>query len=59
MRNNNFANNLGILHTNGKFQGLLARSVIVVDADNNIVYTELVPQTGHEPDYNKVVEILT
>ena len=59
MRNDNFANNLGILHTNGKFQGLLARSVIVVDADNNIVYTELVSQTGHEPDYNKVVEILT
>jgi thiol peroxidase len=59
MRNDNFANNLGILHTNGKFQGLLARSVIVVDADNKIVYTELVPQTGHEPDYNKVVEILT
>ena len=59
MRNDNFANNLGILHTNGKFQGLLARSVIVVDADNNIVYTELVPQTGDEPDYNKVVEILT
>ena len=59
MRNDNFANNLGILHTNGKFQGLLARSVIVVDADNNIVYTELVSQTGHEPDYNKVVEIIT
>jgi thiol peroxidase len=59
MRNDNFANNLGILHTNGKFQGLLARSVIVVESDNNISYTELVPQTGQEPDYDKVVEILT
>jgi len=59
MRNDNFANNLGILHTNGKFQGLLARSVIVVESDNNISYTELVPQTGQEPDYDKVVEVLT
>ncbi|MFL2511306.1 MAG: thiol peroxidase [Candidatus Neomarinimicrobiota bacterium] len=59
MRNDNFANNLGILHTNGKFQGLLARSVIVVESDNNIIYTELVPQTGQEPDYDKVVEVLT
>ena len=59
MRSENFANNLGILHTNGKFQGLLARSVIVVDEDKNIIYTELVPQTGHEPNYDKVIEVLT
>ena len=59
MRSENFANNLGILHTNGKFQGLLARSVIVVDEDKNIIYTELIPQTGHEPNYDKVIEVLT
>ena len=59
MRSENFANNLGILHTNGKFQGLLARSVIVADGDKNIIYTELVPQTGHEPNYDKVIEVLT
>ena len=59
MRSENFANNLGILHTNGKFQGLLARSVIVVDKDKNIIYTELVPQTGQEPNYDKVIEVLT
>jgi thiol peroxidase len=59
MRSENFANNLGILHTNGKFQGLLARSVIVADEDKNIIYTELVPQTGNEPNYDKVIEVLT
>lgn len=59
MRSENFANKLGILHTNGKFQGLLARSVIVVDEDKNIIYTELVPQTGQEPNYDKVIEVLT
>ena len=59
MRNEDFANNFGILHTNGKFQGLLARSVIVTDSNHKIIHTQLVEQTGHEPDYNKVVELLT
>ena len=59
MRNEDFANNFGILHTNGKFQGLLARSVIVTDSNHEIIHTQLVEQTGHEPDYDKVVELFT
>ena len=59
MRNENFANDYGILHTNGKFQGLLARSVVVTDSNHKIIHTQLVDQTGHEPDYDKVVEVLT
>jgi len=59
MRNEDFANNFGVLHTNGKFQGLLARSVIVTDTEHKIIHSELVEQTGHEPDYDKVVEALT
>ena len=59
MRNEDFADNFGVLHTNGKFQGLLARSVIVTDAEHKIIHSELVEQTGHEPDYDKVIEALT
>ena len=59
MRNEDFADNFGVLHTNGKFQGLLARSVIVTDTKHKIIHSELVEQTGHEPDYDKVVEALT
>ena len=59
MRNEDFANDYGILHTNGKFQGLLARSVVVTDSNHRIIYTQLVDQTGHEPNYDKVVEVLT
>ena len=59
MRNEDFANDYGVLHTNGKFQGLLARSVVVTDSDHNIIHTQLVDQTGHEPDYDKVVELFT
>ncbi len=39
----------------GPFKGLLARAVFVIDADNIIRYTELVPEIGQEPDYNKVL----
>ena len=59
MRNEDFANEYGVLHTNGKFQGLLARSVLVTDSDHKIIYSQLVDQTGHEPDYDRVVEVLT
>lgn len=59
MRNEDFADNFGVLHTNGKFQGLLARSVIVTDTEHKIIHSELVEQTGHEPNYDKVVEALT
>ena len=59
MRNESFANDYGILHVNGKFQGLLARCVLIIDADGTIRYTQLVEQTGHEPDYDDVLNALT
>jgi thiol peroxidase len=31
---------------------LLARAVVVVGADGPVVYTELVPEIGSEPDYD-------
>ena len=59
MRNDAFANDYGILHLNGKFQGLLARSVVIINSDGTIGYTQLVEQTGHEPDYDAVLDALT
>ena len=59
MRNDDFANDYGVLHTNGKFQGLLARSVVIINTDGTIGYTQLLNQTGHEPDYDDVLNALT
>ena len=59
MRNESFANDYGILHVNGKFQGLRARCVLIIDADGTIRYTQLVEQTGNEPDYDDVLNALT
>lgn len=41
--------------TDGPMKGLSARAVFVVDQQNNITYTELVPEIGQEPDYDKVM----
>jgi thiol peroxidase len=35
--------------------GLLARAVVVVDADGDVVYSELVPEIAQEPDYEAAV----
>ena len=58
MRSEDFANDYGILHTNGKFQGLLTRSVVIINTDKTIGYTQLVDQTGHEPNYDEVLDAL-
>jgi thiol peroxidase len=32
--------------------GLLARAIVVIGADGNVAYTELVPEIAQEPDYD-------
>lgn len=44
--------------TTGPLAGLNARSVVVVDTDGTILHTELVPETGQEPDYDAAVASL-
>ena len=44
-----FGLNYGVLLKDLK---LLARSVFVIDADDNVAYVELVPEVTTEPDYN-------
>ena len=46
----------GVLMTDGPLAGLLARAVVVVDTDGRIVYSQLVPEIGEEPDYDQAVE---
>jgi thiol peroxidase len=51
MRDKAFAENYGVLITDGPLAGLSARAVVVLDADNRVTYTELVPEIVQEPDY--------
>lgn len=54
-RNPEFAQNYGVLMVDGPLKGLLARAVVIVDAQGNIKYTELVPEIAQEPDYQSAI----
>ena len=42
----------------GKWAGLLARSIVVVDTDGSVIYTQVVDSIGTEPDYDAAVASL-
>jgi thiol peroxidase len=53
-----FGTDYGVTLTDTKFEGLLARAVVVVDADGTVLHSELVPQIGQEPDYDAALASL-
>lgn len=54
-----FGTDYGVVMTDGPLRGLLARSVVVLDADGTVAYTQLVPEIGQEPDYDAAVAALS
>ena len=53
-----FGTTYGMLLTDSKFAGLLARSIVVVDEGGTVTYTQLVPEIGQEPDYDEALAAL-
>lgn len=53
-----FGDDYGVRMIDGKWAGLLARSIVVIDADGSVIYNELVPSIGTEPDYDAAVAAL-
>ena len=53
-----FGEDYGVTITDGPMAGLLARAVVVIDGDGNIVHTELVPEIAQEPDYDAALAAL-
>lgn len=58
MRDRNFAKDYGVLIQDGPLKGITARAVVVIDENDNVVYTQLVPEIGNEPDYDKALAAL-
>lgn len=46
-----FDSSYGVLMTDGPLAGLLARAVVVLNPEGEVIYTELVPEIVQEPDY--------
>ncbi len=55
MRSKDFAHDYGVLMSTGPLAGLCARAVVVLDENDNVKYTELVPELVREPDYERVL----
>jgi thioredoxin-dependent peroxiredoxin len=53
-----FGDDYGVRLLDTKFEGLLARAIVVLDEDRKVTYTELVPQIGQEPDYDAAISAL-
>jgi thiol peroxidase len=58
MRSRNFAKDYGVLIQDGPLEGITARAVVVLDENDKVVYTEMVPEIGQEPDYDKAMAAL-
>ena len=58
MRGKGFAKDYGVLITDGPLAGITARAVVVLDADNTVLYTQLVPEIADEPDYDAALAAL-
>lgn len=59
MRSRNFAKDYGVLIDNGALAGITARAVLVLDAENRVVYTQLVPEIAQEPDYDAAIAAMS
>lgn len=58
MRSRNFAKDYGVLIEDGPLAGITGRAVVILDENDKVVYTELVPEIAQEPDYDKALSAL-
>jgi thiol peroxidase len=57
-RGSSFASDYGVELVDGPFAGLLARAVVVLDADGTVLHSELVAEIANEPDYDAAIAVL-
>lgn len=57
-RNPGFSTSYGIEILDGAFKGLTARSVVVIDEQGIVKYTQLVGEIAEEPDYEAALKAL-
>ena len=50
-KDGSFGKDYGLEIADGGFAGLHSRCVLVLDENGSVIYTEQVPEIGHEPNY--------
>lgn len=54
-----FGKTYGLEIQEGGFAGLHARAIVVLDENDNVLYTEQVPEIGQEPNYTSALNALS
>lgn len=54
-----FPQDYGVEMIDGPLEKLCARAVIIANKERRILYTQLVPEITHEPDYRSALKALT
>ena len=54
----NFSEDYGIKIVDGPLAGVTGRAVLVLDADNKVIHSELVSEIGDEPNYDSALATL-
>jgi len=57
-RDTEFGKAYGVDILDGLFQGLYARSVVIIDESGKVIYNQLVTEIGDEPDYDAALNAL-
>jgi thiol peroxidase len=58
MRTREFARDYGVLIEDTALAGITARAVVVLDENDKVIYTQLVPEIADEPDYETALKAL-
>jgi len=58
MRSKKFAQDYGVLIEDGPLAGITARAVVVLDANNKVLHSELVSEVAQEPNYDTALKAL-
>lgn len=53
-----FGSDYGVSFSDGPLAGLLSRSIVVIDEEGTVIYTEQVAETTEEPDYDSATAAL-
>lgn len=55
IRSKKTAEDYGVLLQDGPLTGICARAVVVLDEQDQVIYSQLVDEITHEPDYDKAL----
>lgn len=58
MRGAQFMQDYGVAIADGPMVGLTTRAVVVLDENDNVLHSELVPEIGQEPNYDAALAVL-